>query len=182
MTSKDPRGVERPDEGRDQRPGGVTALAEDCLEQWRELAARSVTRGELVGFHTRHKFLILAHDERCYRRLGPIVAAPGTAVWSDILARYGDTLRAALARTPTRGSHVNVLQHLAGMCKSRLSRAQRDLLAEAITDYAAGRRPLDPVRALLADLAESSGCTYVAGQSYLAVRLPGSIPRGGSTE
>lgn len=161
----------------------MVGLVDECLGQWREMAGRAPTRGDLVAFHSRHKFLILAHDEPCYRRLGRLVAAPRAVALGDTLAEYGDTLRSALARSPTRGSHVNVLQHLAGMCKRRLTRAQHSSLTDAIAAYAAGQRALDAVRVALAGLAQASGCTYVASQSYLVCRERSSaIPRDGSTE
>lgn len=57
------------------------ALRENFIERvfayhrWQEALAGAKSARALVEFHTRHKFLLLAHSERHYRRLGRLVAA-----------------------------------------------------------------------------------------------------------
>ncbi|MCG8422147.1 MAG: YbgA family protein [Proteobacteria bacterium] len=145
-----------------------TALAELVLDQWREFVAARPSRGGLVKFHTCNKFLILAHSEFHYRQLGPLVAAPRAIPLDELIDRYGQGLAEALSRTPSRGSHVNVLQHLAGMCKKALDPHQQKELVRAIEAYGAGQVPLDVPRDLLRHHAHAIGQTYVLAQSYLA--------------
>ena len=45
-----------------------------AYHRWQEALAGSKSAGALVEFHTRHKYLLLAHSERHYRRLGRLVA------------------------------------------------------------------------------------------------------------
>ena len=46
----------------------------EAARRWQRLARRRRSISTLVDFHTRHKFLLLAHSERHYRKLGRIVA------------------------------------------------------------------------------------------------------------
>ena len=54
-----------------------------AYHRWQEALAGSKSAGALVEFHTRHKYLLLAHSERHYRRLGRLVAD----VKKNLLAR-----------------------------------------------------------------------------------------------
>ncbi|MDA0791114.1 MAG: DUF523 and DUF1722 domain-containing protein [Proteobacteria bacterium] len=56
------------------------------LFRWHQAMAAGVTGAGLVLFHTRHKFLILAHHEATYRKLGRLVARAGSA---DLESRSG---------------------------------------------------------------------------------------------
>ena len=44
------------------------------LKRWREMIAVNNTRGGLVKFHERHKYLLMSHSIPHYRELGRIVA------------------------------------------------------------------------------------------------------------
>ena len=43
-------------------------------QRWRELLTKKPDRGDLVAFHTRHKYQLLAHSTEHYRQMGPWVA------------------------------------------------------------------------------------------------------------
>ena len=45
-----------------------------AYHRWQEGLAGAKSARAFVEFHTRHKFLLLAHSERHYRRLGRLVA------------------------------------------------------------------------------------------------------------
>ncbi|MEX0805275.1 MAG: hypothetical protein WD688_18425 [Candidatus Binatia bacterium] len=47
-----------------------------AYHRWQTLTQTKSVRA-LVEFHTSHKFLLLAHSEQHYRRLGRLVAAAG---------------------------------------------------------------------------------------------------------
>ena len=54
-----------------------------AYHRWQNALAGSKSAAALVEFHTRHKYLLLAHSERHYRRLGRLVAD----VKKNLLAR-----------------------------------------------------------------------------------------------
>ncbi len=87
------------------------------LRRWRRVLAQGCTVGGLVDFHSRHKLLILAHDEAVYRRMGRLVAGGERAAGDRLFADYQILLLKALATPTTPGRHVNVLQHILGYFK-----------------------------------------------------------------
>src|SRR5512136_2294704 len=44
------------------------------LKRWREVLTRKETLGNVVGFHTKHKLLILSHSPKHYQTMGKLVA------------------------------------------------------------------------------------------------------------
>lgn len=131
------------------------------------------TAGALVGFHSREKLLLMAHDQATYRKLGPLVANSGTAFKNSLtrrqlMADYRQGFFSALAKPASQGAHVNVLAHIAGYFKKQLTRDARAELTRAIGDYGAGFVPLTEVLDRLRVLARTWQMNYLLDQSYLA--------------
>ena len=111
-------------------------------QRWRRLRADGIDAAGLVAFHSDHKYLLMAHNQAAYGRLGQLVAAAGEG---DIEARaedYAAELMAALARPATARGHCNVLSHLLGYLKRDLDAADRGELVDTIEAYRRGELPL----------------------------------------
>lgn len=136
--------------------------------RWREIAADGVRRGQLVDFHTRNKYLLLAHDPPRYQWLGRLVANAKSVANPHGLARcYERGLMTALRRQPTVRRHVNVLQHLAGHIRRHLDGAARAELVEAIADYRGGLVSRSVPLTLVRHHVREHGVSYLARQTYL---------------
>ena len=135
--------------------------------RWRVLVSRGPTRKALVAFHEAHKMLLLAHDESLHRRLGRLVGSFGERPDEEIFRDYAPLFAAAFARPATIARHVNVLEHLFGHLKRRISSVEKREIATAIADYRAGHVPLVVPVALLRFLVASHGVEYVRDQLYL---------------
>lgn len=135
--------------------------------RWRVLTAKGLTRGRLVDFHSAHKMLILAHDERIYREMGRLVASFGRVPDEEIYAAYYPLFVAAFQKRATVARHVNVLEHLFGHVKEFVSSAEKREIAASIEDYRNGQAPLVVVIALLRFLVAAHDVEYVRGQLYL---------------
>lgn len=125
------------------------------------------SRGDIVAFHTAHKYLILAHSPEAYARLGRLTAAVKRAPPEDFLARYAEELMGALAAPATTKRHVNVLQHIAGFFKDRLDPAEKRELGGLIADFAAGLVPLVVPITLINHFVARHEVAYIADQIYL---------------
>jgi len=136
--------------------------------RWQQLAARKLTAKGLVEFHARHKFLVLAHDEKAYRALGRLVAAAGRGSVAELGARYVALLMRALRRPATRARHANVLQHLGGFFKQHLDAADRREWRELVSGYRRGRLPRVVPVTLLCHYLRRFPDPSLAGQHYLA--------------
>jgi uncharacterized protein YbgA (DUF1722 family)/uncharacterized protein YbbK (DUF523 family) len=121
----------------------------------------------VVDFHTAHKYLLLAHSPAAYRRLGRLVAEvtrPPREAWLD---RYGEGFMRALQVPATAKKHVNVLQHIMGFFKKRLSAADKQELLGVIGDYARGLVPLIVPITLVNHYVAHFEVAYIRDQIYL---------------
>ncbi|MBK7769512.1 MAG: DUF523 and DUF1722 domain-containing protein [bacterium] len=124
-------------------------------------------RGAVVAFHSREKYLLMAHSPRHYQELGRLVAGiaqvPAARFRDQYLALYLEAL--AVLATPRR--HVNALQHVAGHLRGRVSDAEQKRLLAVIDDYGRGLVPLIVPATLLRHYVELHEVPYVKDQVYL---------------
>lgn len=135
--------------------------------RWRVLVSRGLTRGRLVAFHEAHKMLILAHDQRIYREMGPIVASFGRVPDDEVYAAYYPLFVAAFRKATSISRHVNVLEHLFGHVKDKISKAEKREISAAIDDFRNAQIPLVAVISLLKFMVAAHDVEYVRGQLYL---------------
>ena len=136
--------------------------------RWQQLTAQRLTAKALVEFHTRHKFIVLAHDEKRYRELGRLVATAGRSGMAELGRAYIQLLMQALKKPATRTRHANVLQHLFGFLKQNLDAVDKRELLESIDTYRRGRVPLVVPVTLLRHYLRRFPEPYLGGQYYLA--------------
>jgi uncharacterized protein YbgA (DUF1722 family)/uncharacterized protein YbbK (DUF523 family) len=137
------------------------------FDRWRRMQLAGLTAGRLVDFHSQHKFLILAHDQAAYRRLGRIVADAGTTPIADLAQRYLELLMQALAKHASRRDHANVLMHVAGFFKRELDAGDRQALHDSIHAYRRGEHPLLVPLTLLRHHLRRHPEPYLEKQQYL---------------
>ena len=125
------------------------------------------TIGDLVKFHTAHKYLLLAHSEKDYRELGPLVAAAKKMPRDELRTAYENQFMAALKRIASPPKHTNVLQHILGFFKRDLDAASRAELLMHIQDYRQGRTPLVVPLTLIAHYVRILDVDYLQDQVYL---------------
>ncbi|HDZ55927.1 MAG TPA: DUF1722 domain-containing protein [Pseudomonas xinjiangensis] len=109
---------------------------------WKNLASEEISTKGLLDFHTRHKYLLLAHHPAHYRAMGALLSNLKQADLTELADRYASLLMAALRTRASRGSHGNVLEHLAGHFKRALCKAERSELRTLIGQYRSGMIPL----------------------------------------
>ncbi len=136
--------------------------------RWQQLVVDRLTPKTLVEFHTRHKLLVLAHDEPAYRALGRLVAAAGTDPIVNLGTRYIRRLMEALKKPATRKRHANVLQHVFGFFKSQLDAADKREIVDLVNAYRRGQVPLIVPITLLRHYLRRFPDPYLASQHYLA--------------
>jgi uncharacterized protein YbgA (DUF1722 family) len=135
--------------------------------RWRRLTRTRVRPGDLVAFHARHKFLLMAHSEPHLRALGRLVARASAERPDEVLRRYARGFFEALAVKTTTRKHANVLQHIAGHLREGLDRRDREELHETLGDYRRGLVPLVVPLTLLKHHIAKLEIPYLRGQVYL---------------
>ena len=149
----------------DLRENFITRLF--TMERWRGFLASGASRGGLVDFHTRHKLLLLAHDQQRYRKMGRLVAEAKQHEQAEAVETYQALLMEALRLRSTPAKNVNALQHAVGFLKQQLSPDERHEFQEILSEYRAGYVPLVVPMTLLNHHIRKHGQSYLAGQWYL---------------
>ncbi|MGL4204704.1 MAG: YbgA family protein [Aeromonadaceae bacterium] len=138
-----------------------------AYHDWQQLLAAGVNRGKLIAFHSRYKYLLLAHHPAAYKELGRYLAVMSELPLEHVVARYATALMAALKVRASRKNHSNVLQHLQGYFKRELSAAQKAELHETIDKYRRGILPLLAPMTLLRHYLREYPNHYLQQQVYL---------------
>ena len=123
--------------------------------------------GELVQFHTTEKLLLLAHNQQKYRELGRLVASAKAADRERLKSDYQRVFMTNLAQRAKPPSHCNVLQHIIGFFKRRLSRTQKVELTGLIEDFRSRHAPLVVPLTLIRHYVELFEVEYLRQQTYL---------------
>jgi uncharacterized protein YbgA (DUF1722 family)/uncharacterized protein YbbK (DUF523 family) len=149
------------------------ALRENFLERvfaYRRLedffAAKWKVDG-LVGFHTREKILIMAHDPASRQILGRLVAEAKANGSRQTASEYQAAFMQALEKKATPGRNANALNHMASYIKKQISSVERQELAALIEDYRRRLTPLIVPLTLIRHFVRLYGISYLAGQTYL---------------
>lgn len=110
--------------------------------RWQQLREEGQTPARLIGFHARHKYLLMAHSQAAYKRMGKLLSNLPKARIKAIGEEYINELMTALARPVNRKGHSNVLQHIMGYLKRNIERHDKQELVIAIERYRLGEVPL----------------------------------------
>lgn len=123
--------------------------------------------GKLVDFHTRHKFLLLAHSRKNYDELGKLVAK-GKTLKSDVLkSEYSTLFMETLALYSTPKKNTDVLLHMMGFLKKVLSKKEKEDILATIDDYRKELLPLIVPVTLIRHQIKQHHIEYLQDQIYL---------------
>lgn len=135
---------------------------------WRQHVIASPLPKNLVAFHTRYKFLLQAHSESHYRQLGQIVAEAGVKPMQEILTQYIELFTSCLSQLAKINNHVNVMLHMLGFLKLKLSTKEKSSVIALIEQYKAKKVPLIVPVSMLNHYVEIHQVKYLLGQKYLS--------------
>jgi uncharacterized protein YbgA (DUF1722 family)/uncharacterized protein YbbK (DUF523 family) len=157
------------DEGRLHDPGLRENFIERifALRRWRKTQAAGLNLGALVAFHTCEKLLLMAHSPKHYRVLGKLVARGKQMDRQDLLADYEKHFLEALALKATPAKHANVLMHILGYFKTRLTADEKQEMLATIDHHRQGHIPLIVPITLVNHYVRKYELDYLARQTYL---------------
>ncbi|MBN2437285.1 MAG: DUF523 and DUF1722 domain-containing protein [Deltaproteobacteria bacterium] len=135
--------------------------------RWQEFERRNGGMKELVAFHAEHKLLILSHSPKHLTALGRLVANPDRMRLPALREAYFGNLMEGLRLTATVRKQTNVLEHMAGYFKKRLTPDEKKELQEVIGLYHRGLLPLIVPVTLIAHYVRLYGESYLQKQIYL---------------
>lgn len=138
-----------------------------CYRRFQDLVQNGVTRQALIRFHTIHKYALLAHSQQHYETMGRLVGQVERYCLKDLTSKYGEHFMKALTMKATVRKHVNVLQHIVGYFKSRLTTQEKTELLGVIDDYHRGLTPLIVPLTLVKHYVQILDVGYIRDQVYL---------------
>lgn len=137
-----------------------------AYHDWLALQNSGITRGKLIAFHSRYKYLLFAHQPAAYKSLGKLLGDAVDLPLEALASRYIAGLMQGLQQRVSRKNHANVLQHLQGYFKKQLSPAQKAELQTTIDKYRRGLLPLMSPMTLLQHYLREYPNPYLASQVY----------------
>ncbi len=137
------------------------------LQSWRELYGKSANIHDLIVFHTRYKYIIMAHSPVHYKEMGRIVGNGSDENPMSLFNKYGELLLKALSIKATVKKHTNVLLHLLGYFKKELTHKEKEELLSMIDAYYKGGIPLLVPLTMLRHYANKFEKKYLLEQAYL---------------
>ena len=124
-------------------------------------------RGDVVAFHAREKYLLMAHSPQHYKQLGQLVAQVKDYTPAEFRDRYVGLYMEALQKRATVRKNVNVLQHLLGYLREHIGEAERADILRVIEIYREGLVPLIVPLTLLNHHLTVHRVEYLLDQVYL---------------
>ena len=138
-----------------------------CYRRYQDLVNGGFTRQAVVRFHTIHKYLLLAHSQPHYQALGRLVGQADRYRPRALVVAYGEIFMKALRVKATVRKHANVLQHIVGFFKNRLSAEEKRELLGLIDDYHRELTPLIVPMTLIKHYVRMFDVGYIQDQVYL---------------
>ncbi len=135
--------------------------------RWKNMLLEGLSAARLIEFHTRHKYLVMAHSQAAYQRLGRGLSNLSGTNLDALAGMYFDELMQTLKRRVNRSRHVNVLQHILGYLKKRIGREDKEELVASIESYRRGETPLVVPITLLRHYFRLHPDAYMSRQIYL---------------
>ena len=137
------------------------------LKRWRASLAQGKSAKNLIDYHMRHKYLIMAHSVEVYRQMGKLVATAGDLDADILYQRYLELLMKGVRLKTTVAKHANVLQHILGYFKKQLSGDEKQEMIAVIDGYRAMQVPLVVPLTLLNHFVRKYDQPYLKQQVYL---------------
>jgi uncharacterized protein YbgA (DUF1722 family)/uncharacterized protein YbbK (DUF523 family) len=134
---------------------------------WHNQVLPKLSARELIAFWSSCKYLVLAHDEKTYRDIGPLLADLSHDDLHTTAETFFRKLMLALQKPSTRGSNLNALQHLRGYLKNALDETEKQSLTTLLDQYRDGYIPLIVPLAMLRHLLARHPQPYANSQRYL---------------
>lgn len=130
------------------------------------LLKKNQTKKGIVDFHTKNKYLLMAHNQKILQELGRIVANHKKLNLTEVVMEYEKNLLSLLIFTPTTKTHINTILHIFGYFSKYFTSSQKDLFFNLLEQYRKGNITIGYVLSEIAPLIFVCDNTYLASQTY----------------
>ena len=135
-----------------------------AYHDWLTLQHSGITRGKLIAFHSRYKYLLFAHQPSAYKSLGKLLGDAIDLPLETLAARYISGLMQGLQQRVSRKNHSMYYSICRVISKSISAHHKKAELQTTIDKYRRGLLPLmSPMTLLQHYLREYPNPFSVAG-------------------
>lgn len=138
-----------------------------AFHEWHHKIMPALTPHALIRFWSSYKYLVLAHDEKTYRQIGPLLSNLAVNDLPALANNVFSLLMKALEKSSTRASNTNALQHLRGFIKNSTDQTEKNTLNTLIEQYQKGVIPLIVPLSMLKHLLARYPDSYANEQKFL---------------
>ena len=124
-------------------------------------------RSAAIEFHSREKFLLMAHGPAGLKKLDRLTAVINDFKPTEFRDSYMKAFMEILALKTTAGKHARVLKQLAGYLHGHVATAEKKRVLAAIGDFQKERVPLIVPMTLVRHYIEMHGVPHIDNQTYL---------------
>ena len=137
------------------------------FSRWRDYTENDGSAQGLVEFHSRHKYMLMAHSSDSVKELGRIVAAQNRQNQDETKDKYLAALMKALDYKVTPKKNRNVMMHIMGYFKKNLTAYEKQELLDLINGYVDGLFPMLSPLTLLRHYTRKYNSEFLLQQYYL---------------
>jgi len=123
--------------------------------------------GELMDFHARCKYLLMAYSQSCLKKMGRLLAEGEKAKFKELRESYASLFTQALAQPAKEGSVANALQHMMGHFSEGLNKAEKEYFIDLLEEYLRGSLPMSAPAGVLKAWALRFDERYILKQHLL---------------
>ncbi|MFC6669168.1 YbgA family protein [Marinobacterium aestuariivivens] len=138
-----------------------------ALNRWKTEVEADPGYHALLQYHSRSKYLLMAHSYEGYRQLGRYLAEAHSLPLQEAMDTYIAGFMAHMAQRASRKSHVNVLMHILGYLKKSIDSDCKQELLDVIERYRRAEVHLVVPLTLIKHYLKRYGSDYIQQQSYL---------------
>ncbi|NVK42309.1 MAG: DUF1722 domain-containing protein [Oceanospirillaceae bacterium] len=138
-----------------------------ALHRWKREVEAEPSYHALIQYHSRSKYLLMAHSYQGYRELGRFLAQAHDLPLEEAMTTYISGFMSHMSRRAKRRNHVNVLMHVLGYLKKSIDGDCKRELLEVIERYRRAEVNLVVPLTLLQHYLNRFGSDYIRSQSYL---------------
>ncbi len=138
-----------------------------AYDDWKTTVESDPSYHNLIQFHSRQKYLLMAHHYAGYRELGRFLAQAHELPLEQAMNEYILGFMQHMTHRATRKTHTNVLMHMLGYMKKSLDTETKQELLDNIEEYRQGTVPLVAPLVLLKHYLKRYGGDYICDQTYL---------------
>lgn len=123
---------------------------------------------ELMNFHQRYKYLLMLYSQSKLKEMGRLVAGyDKNKNLKDILEKYRELFLTVFKKKPSKGRHINVVEHIFGHISDRLNKKEKNYFKELLEKYRKGFLEINTLKEILKSFAQKFKEDYIINQVYL---------------